>query len=323
MDTLDFCKLGIAVIENEAQALFDLSKRINHDFEKACQLILSAEGRVIVTGMGKSGHIARKIASTFASLGTPAFFIHPAEAIHGDLGMITSKDILIMLSYSGNTPEMLTLLPSLKRMAIPIISISGQPKSPLALAANINLNIAIQHEACPLGLAPTTSTTATLVMGDALAIALLKVKGFTKEDFAKSHPGGSLGKKLLLKIDNLWQTGDALPRVHETLSISEALIEVTEKKLGMTCVVDDQGKLVGVYTDGDIRRTLNNQVNIHTTPIAEVMTRHCKTIQPGLLAAEALALMQRHTITSLVVTNDEQCPHAIVHLHDILRAGIV
>jgi arabinose-5-phosphate isomerase len=323
MDPVDFRQLGLAVVENEAQALFDLSKSIDHHFEKACHMLLSTEGRVIVAGMGKSGHIARKIASTFSSLGTPAFFLHPAEAIHGDLGMITSKDILIMISYSGNTPEIISLLPSLKRLAVPIISITGQPQSPLALIANVNLNIAIQQEACPLGLAPTTSTTVTLVMGDALAIALLQSKKFTKEDFAHSHPGGSLGRKLLLKIDTLWQAGTSVPRVHESLSISEALIEVTEKKLGMTCVVNDEGALVGIYTDGDIRRTLNNQVNIHSTPISAVMTRHCKTIQPGLLAAEALTMMQKHAITSLVVTTDNQYPHAVIHLHDILRAGII
>ena len=323
MDSVDFCQLGLAVIENEAQALFDLSKSIDHHFEKACQMLMSTEGRVIVTGMGKSGHIARKISSTFSSLGTPAFFLHPAEAIHGDLGMITSKDILIVLSYSGNTPEIISLLPSLKRLAVPIISITGQPQSPLALIANVNLNIAIQHEACPLGLAPTTSTTVSLVMGDALAIALLQSKKFTKEDFANSHPGGSLGRKLLLKVDALWQTGTAVPRVHESISISDALIEVTEKKLGMTCVINDDGVLVGVYTDGDIRRTLNNQVNIHSTPISSVMSRHCKTIHSGLLAAEALAIMQRHAITSLVVTTDNHYPHAVVHLHDILRAGII
>jgi arabinose-5-phosphate isomerase len=324
VEAKEFCKLGLAVIQNEAQALLDLTQRIDHHFEAACQLILSAsEGRVIVIGMGKSGHISRKIASTFASLGTPSFFIHPAEAIHGDLGMITSKDVLIIISYSGNTPEILTLLPSVKRLGIPIISITGHPQSQLALAANINLNVAIQQEACPLGLAPTTSTTATLVMGDALAIALLKTKGFTTEDFAKSHPGGNLGRKLLLKINDIWQAGTALPQVDESVTISDALLEVTEKKLGMTCVVDKTGKLVGVYTDGDIRRTLNLQLDIHTTSISAVMTRTCKTILPGMLAAEALAIMQQFVITSLVVTDAENRPQAVVHLHDLLRAGVV
>lgn len=324
MEAKEFCKLGVAVFKNEAQALLDLSKRLDHHFEAACQLILSAhEGRVIVIGMGKSGHISRKIASTFASLGTPAFFIHPAEALHGDLGMITTKDVLIMISYSGNTPEILTLLPSIKRLDVPIISITGNPKSNLALAANINLNVAIKHEACPLGLAPTTSTTATLVMGDALAIALLKSKSFTSADFAKSHPGGNLGRKLLLEIDELWHTGEALPKVSEAVSISDALIEVTEKKLGMTCVIDKAGKLVGVYTDGDIRRTLNLQLDIHSTAISTAMTRECKTIFPGMLATEALALMRQFTITSLVVTNTENHPLAVIHIHDLLRAGVV
>ena len=323
MDSVDFCQLGLAVIENEAQALFDLSKSIDHHFEKACQMLMSTEGRVIVTGMGKSGHIARKISSTFSSLGTPAFFLHPAEAIHGDLGMITSKDILIVLSYSGNTPEIISLLPSLKRLAVPIISITGQPQSPLALIANVNLNIAIQHEACPLGLAPTTSTTVSLVMGDALAIALLQSKKFTKEDFANSHPGGSLGRKLLLKVDALWQTGTAVPRVHESISISDALIEVTEKKLGMTCVVNHIGELTGVYTDGDVRRTLNKQIDIHSTPISQVMTTHCKTIQSDMLAVEALGIMQQHSITTLVGIDAQNKPLAVLHLHDLLKAGVI
>lgn len=319
---MDFCKLGLAVIETEAKAIFNLTKRINHDFEKACHLLLAQEGRVVVTGMGKSGHIGKKIASTLASIGTPAFFMHPSEASHGDLGMITSKDIILALSYSGNTPELLTLLPLFKRLAIPLISITGNPASPLAETATVNLNVEIEQEACPLGLAPTTSTTATLVMGDALAIALLQAKGFTAEDFARSHPGGNLGKRLLLQIDGLWNEGHTLPVVNETTPIREALVEVTEKKLGMTCVVNKIGKLVGIYTDGDIRRTLTQAIDIHSTPLSEVMTKTCKTVSPGLLAVEALSLMQQHSITSLVVTDSENHPLAVVHLHDILRAGV-
>lgn len=323
MSAYDFCEIGIEVFKNEAQALLDLIPNVNQNFEKACHLLLSTQGRVIITGMGKSGHIARKIASTFSSTGTPSHFVHPAEAIHGDLGMITHQDVLIMISYSGNTPEMLSLLPSLKRLNVPVIAVTGSSQSPLALSSEVHLDIAIKKEACPLGLAPTTSTTATLVMGDALAVALLKSKGFTKEDFAHSHPGGSLGKKLLLKIDQLWQSGHALPCVHQSLSISDALIEVTAKKLGMTCVVNDDGKLVGVYTDGDIRRTLHQQINIHHTPIEQVMTKNCITLNGNILAVEALNLMQEHTITSLVVINQDHCPQAVVHLHDVLRAGVV
>lgn len=320
----DFCKLGLAVVENEAKAIFDLCQRIDKQFETACKIILSAKNsRIILTGMGKSGHIGRKIASTFASLGTPAFFVHPAEAIHGDLGMITANDVIIIISYSGQTSEILSLLPSIIRLNVPVIALTGKMESPLAKAATVVLNIGVTQEACPLGLAPTTSTTATLVMGDALAIALLNSKGFTKEDFANSHPGGSLGKKLLLKIDQIWQTGSAIPRVHEKISVKEALVEVTDKKLGMTCVVNHKDELVGIYTDGDIRRTLNKQVDINATAIAEVMTQNCKTIKPGMLAAEALSMMQENKITSLVVTNEKKSPYAIVHLHDLLRSGVV
>lgn len=320
---MDFCKLGLAVIETEAKAIFDLSQRIDQHFEKACQILLAQTGRVVVTGMGKSGHIGKKIASTFASIGTPAFFMHPGEASHGDLGMITANDAILALSYSGNTPELLTLLPLIKRLAIPIISMTGNPTSPLAEAADVNLNVAIEQEACPLGLAPTTSTTATLVMGDALAVALLQAKGFTAEDFARSHPGGNLGKRLLLKIDSLWHAGEALPLVREDTTVREALVEVTDKKLGMACVVDRNGILVGVYTDGDIRRTLTNELDIHTTFLSKVMTKSCKRVLPGLLAVEALNLMQKHSITSLVVVDHDQRPQAVVHLHDILRAGVI
>ncbi|OGV27535.1 MAG: D-arabinose 5-phosphate isomerase [Legionellales bacterium RIFCSPHIGHO2_12_FULL_37_14] len=320
----DFCKLGLAVTETEAQAIFDLSQKIDKNFDAACRLILAAsEGRVILTGMGKSGHIGRKIASTFASLGTPAFFVHPAEATHGDLGMITKKDILIIISYSGNTPEILSLLPSIIRLNVPIIALTGNLESPLAKSATVTLHIGVGKEACPFGLAPTTSTTVTLVMGDALAIALLNSKGFTKEDFANSHPGGNLGKKLLLKIDQIWQTGEAIPKVKAATCIKDALEEVTAKRLGMTCVVNHNDELVGVYTDGDIRRTLNKQVDIHKTPIAEVMTVNCKTTQPGTLAAEALSVMQTNKITSLIVVDDKKSIQAIVHLHDLLRAGVI
>ncbi|MDX1836706.1 KpsF/GutQ family sugar-phosphate isomerase [Legionella taurinensis] len=319
---MNFCQLGLAVIETEARAVFDLTQRIDERFEKACEILLACKGRVVVTGMGKSGHIANKIAATLASTGTPAFFMHPGEACHGDLGMITRQDVVLAISNSGNTSEIVVLLPLLKRLEIPLIALTGNSQSTLAKTADVNLDISIEQEACPLGLAPTTSTTVSLVMGDALAIALLQAKGFSAEDFALSHPGGALGRRLLLKIDELCHRGEELPLVSERATISEALIEVTAKKLGMTCVVDSHGRLTGVYTDGDIRRTLTKHFDINTTPLAEVMSRQCKTIKAGTLAAEALAIMQKYTITSLVVIDEEQRPTAVIHLHDLLRAGV-
>ena len=322
MSHMNFCKLGLAVIETEAQAVFELTQRIDERFERACELLLACKGRVVVTGMGKSGHIANKIAATFSSTGTPAFFMHPGEASHGDLGMITPQDTVVAISYSGFTDEIVTLLPLIKRMGVPLIALTGNSESTLAKTADINLDISIRHEACPLGLAPTTSTTVSLVMGDALAIALLQAKGFSEEDFALSHPGGTLGRRLLLRIDELCHYNDQLPVVSERATISEALIEVTAKKLGMTCVVDAQGRLSGVYTDGDVRRTLTHNFDINTTSLASVMSRSCKTIKKGLLAAEALATMQKHSITALVVIDDDNRPTAVVHLHDLLRAGV-
>ncbi len=319
---MNFCKLGLAVIETEARAVMALTDRIDERFERACQLLLSCTGRIVVTGMGKSGHIANKIASTLSSTGTPAFFMHPGEASHGDFGMITRQDAVLAISYSGTTQEMIVLLPLLKRLGVPLITLTGQPDSILATSSDVNLDISIEQEACPLGLAPTTSTTVSLVMGDALAIALLQARGFSAEDFALSHPGGALGRRLLLRIDELWHTGDKLPVVHENVPIREALLEVTEKKLGMTSVVDHQGLLVGVYTDGDIRRTLNKEYDINTTPLHQVMSRSCLTIKPGVLAAEALSIMQKHLITSLVAVDSEQRPTAVIHLHDLLRAGV-
>ncbi|RAP38398.1 MULTISPECIES: KpsF/GutQ family sugar-phosphate isomerase [Legionella] len=320
---MNFCKLGLAVIETEAQAVLELTQRIDERFDRACRLLLSCQGRVVVTGMGKSGHIAHKIAATLSSTGTPSFFMHPGEASHGDLGMITRQDVVIAISNSGFTNEIVTLLPLLKRLEVPLIALTGNQESALAKAANVNLDISIRQEACPLGLAPTTSTTVSLVMGDALAIALLQARGFNENDFALSHPGGSLGRRLLLKIDELCHRGEQLPLVHESATISEALIEVTAKKLGMTCVVNSQGKLVGVYTDGDIRRTLTQNFDINTASLSQVMSRNCKTIHSGMLAAEALTLMQKYSITSLVVIDEEQHPIAVIHLHDLLRAGVL
>ncbi len=319
---MNFCKLGLAVIETEAQAVFELTHRLDYRFDRACELLLSCKGRIVVTGMGKSGHIGKKIAATFSSTGSPSFFMHPGEASHGDLGMITRQDTVLAISNSGYTNELLILLPLLKRLEVPLIALTGNPESTLATTASVNLDISIRHEACPLGLAPTTSTTVSLVMGDALAIALLQARGFSAEDFARSHPGGNLGKRLLLRIEDIYHTGDELPLISEKNSIRDALIEVTAKKLGMTCVVDAQGFLVGIYTDGDVRRTLTNEFDINVTPLSDVMTRNCRTIKKNVLAVEALALMQKHSITSLVIVDDDNRPSAVVHLHDLLRAGV-
>ncbi|MFI4918161.1 MAG: KpsF/GutQ family sugar-phosphate isomerase [Legionellales bacterium] len=319
---MNFCKLGLAVIETEAQAVFELTQRIDARFEQACELLLACKGRIVVTGMGKSGHIANKIAATFSSTGSPAFFMHPGEASHGDLGMITRQDTVVAISHSGNTHEIVTLLPLLKRLEVPLIALTGNCQSTLAKTADVHLDVSIKYEACPLGLAPTTSTTVALVMGDALAIALLQTRGFSAEDFALSHPGGTLGKRLLLRVEELCHKGDELPLANEHATISEALIEVTDKKLGMTCVVDNQGYLKGIYTDGDIRRTLTHQYDINTTQLKEVMTQNGYTIDKTMLAAEALAVMQKHKITSLVVIDENKKPYAVLHLHDLLRAGV-
>jgi arabinose-5-phosphate isomerase len=319
---MNFCKLGLAVIETEAQAVFELTHRINEHFEAACELLLSCKGRIVVTGMGKSGHIGKKIAATFSSTGTPSFFMHPGEASHGDMGMITRQDTVLAISNSGNTPEIITLLPLLKRLDVPVIALTGNLESTLAKIATINLDVSIQQEACPLGLAPTTSTTVALVMGDALAIALLQARGFSAEDFALSHPGGSLGKRLLLRVEDICHSGNELPLVNEDVTVREALIEVTAKKLGMTCVINPQGQLAGIYTDGDIRRTLTQQYDVNATAVKKVMSPNCQTIRHGMLAAEALALMQKYSITSLVIIDDDRQPTAVVHLHDLLRAGV-
>ena len=320
---MNFCTLGLAVIETEAQAIFNLTQRLDERFNTACELLLACSGRIVVTGMGKSGHISKKIAATLASTGSPAFFMHPGEASHGDFGMITRQDVVLAVSYSGHTAELITLLPLIKRLGVPLISLTGQHNSPLAEAATVNIDVSIQQEACPLGLAPTTSTTAALVMGDALAIALLTARGFSADDFAFTHPGGQLGRKLLLKIDTLSHKDDAIPISYEKDTVREAIMEVTAKKLGMTCVINQHGELVGIFTDGDIRRTLTQSLDINTTALHQVMSREYHCIQADALAAEALALMQQHAITSLVVTNAQRQPAAVIHIHDLLRAGIV
>ena len=321
-DVKKFCHLGLAVIETEAKAVSDLSSRIDEHFAKACQHLLDCEGRIIVTGMGKSGHIGNKIAATFASTGSPAFYVHPGEASHGDLGMITKKDVVLAISNSGETAEILTILPLIKRLGVPLISMTGEPHSTIALASTVNIDVSVHSEACPLGLAPTASTTATLAMGDALAIALLETRGFTKDDFAFVHPGGMLGRRLLLRIDNVMRTHDDIPRVLETTLLQDALTEMSKKGLGMTAVVDQEGLLKGIFTDGDLRRTLDRGDDIRTTLVSQVMTTRCKTITTGLLAAEAMRLMQTFEITALLVTEESNKLKGIVHIHDLLRAGV-
>lgn len=317
-----FCQLGKAVIRTELEAIAALEQRIDHNFSRACQLLLQCQGRIVVMGIGKSGHIARKVASTMASTGTPALFVHPGEASHGDMGMITPQDVIIVFSYSGETPEILHLLPALKRLGVTLIAITGKPESTLAITANVHIETSVAQEACPLGLAPTSSTTAALVMGDALAIALLEARGFTAQDFALSHPGGSLGRRLLLHIDTIMHTGNDIPAVTADCLLSNALIEVTRKRLGMTTIVDSNGCLIGVFTDGDLRRALDKGHDIHRTPINEVMTRNCITLAPKLLAATALQIMQAHKITAVVVIDDDKKPVGIVHIHDLLQARV-
>ncbi|MGB1701823.1 MAG: KpsF/GutQ family sugar-phosphate isomerase [Cycloclasticus sp.] len=314
-------RLGLAVIKTETEAIANLTDQVDENFINGCELMLQCTGKIVVIGMGKSGHIGNKIAATLASTGTPAFFIHPGEASHGDLGMITRNDVALALSNSGETAEVLTILPILKRLGIPLISITGNPHSTLANMSDAPINASITQEACPLGLAPTSSTTAALVMGDALAIALLEARGFTEADFALSHPGGSLGRRLLLHVRDIMHTGDNIPLIEETALVSTALLEMTEKKLGMTAIVNQQGLLTGIFTDGDLRRMLKNITDIHTTPIKQVMTQGGTTISSEKLAVEALQLMQDKKINSLLVTDDNKLVGAL-NMHDMLKAGL-
>lgn len=316
-------QLGLAVIETELAAINALRDRINQDFVKACELMLNCEGRVVVTGMGKSGHIGNKIAATLASTGTPAFFVHPGEASHGDLGMITPKDVVLALSNSGETGEILTILPIIKRLQVPMISITGKQHSTLATEADINLDAAVEKEACPLGLAPTSSTTVALVLGDALAVALLDARGFTQEDFALSHPGGSLGRRLLLHVSDIMHTGDRIPHVPEQASLRDALLEITDKGLGMTAIVNQQQQVLGIYTDGDLRRTLDKNIDVHTAAVKEVMTANCKTVPANILAAEALTVMQQNKINAMLVVDQHNTLIGALNMHDLLRAGVI
>jgi arabinose-5-phosphate isomerase len=317
-------ELALAVIDTEAEAITGLRREIRQPtFITACRLMLECKGRVVVTGMGKSGHIAGKIAATLASTGTPAFFVHPGEASHGDLGMITAADVVLALSNSGETGEIITILPIIKRLDVPLVAMTGNPQSTLSLAATANINVSVAREACPLGLAPTASTTAALAMGDALAVALLETRGFTEEDFARSHPGGALGRRLLLLIDDLMHTGDAIPSVGIDTPLTDALMEMTRKGLGMTAVTDASDKLAGVFTDGDLRRTIDHKIDLHDAIVRDVMTADCKTVHPGMLAAEALQIMETTKINALPVVNEDNKLVGALNMHDLLRAGVV
>ncbi|RJX73272.1 KpsF/GutQ family sugar-phosphate isomerase [Pseudomonas sp. LS-2] len=319
----DLIESAQRTIRLEIEAVEGLLAHIDADFVSACEMILASKGRVVVVGMGKSGHIGKKIAATLASTGTPAFFVHPAEASHGDMGMITSGDVILALSNSGTTAEIVTLLPLIKRLGIKLISLTGNPESTLAKAADVSLNARVEKEACPLNLAPTSSTTAALAMGDALAVALLDARGFTAEDFAFSHPGGALGRRLLLKVEHVMHTGTELPQVARGTLLRDSLMEMTRKGLGMTAIVEADGRLAGIFTDGDLRRTLDRPVDIRQAVIDEVMTVHGKTVHPEMLAAEALKIMEDHKIGALIVVDENDRPVGAFNLQDLLRAGVM
>lgn len=316
-----FCQFGKTVVEIETGAVANLQNRIDANFAKACEMLLTCKGRIIATGVGKSGHIAKKLAATFASTGSPAFFVHAAEASHGDLGMLTREDAILAISHSGETSELISMLPLVKRLDIPFISMTSNQSSTLAKASTVHLDVSVPEEACPLGLAPTSSTTAALVMGDALAITLLQIRGFTSEDFALYHPGGRLGRRLL-KVEDIMRSGTAIPKIPEDAGLDHALVEMTQKSLGMTAVVDLNDYLKGIYTDGDLRRTLNKGLDVHTTKVEEVMTKHPKTITKDKLAMEALHLMETYKITALTVVNEVQKLEGVIHMHDLLSAGL-
>ncbi|MDB2343447.1 KpsF/GutQ family sugar-phosphate isomerase [Porticoccaceae bacterium] len=322
-DMTDLISSGQRTVQMESDAVGQLHSRIDKNFAAACEKILACKGRVVVTGMGKSGHIGSKIAATLASTGTPAFFVHPGEASHGDLGMITKADVVIAISNSGSTSEILTLIPLIVRLNIPLISMTGDAESELAKTAGVNLDVSVEAEACPLNLAPTTSTTVTLVMGDALAIALLEARQFSAEDFAFSHPGGALGRRLLLRVKDIMHQGAEMPTIMAHQTLRDALVEMTQKGFGMTSVMSSDQRLIGVFTDGDLRRIFDLDIDINTTTIDKVMTSDPKTIDQNMLAAEALTLMEDRAITALIVKDSESYPVGIVHLHDILRAGVV
>lgn len=315
--------LGRSVIETEAQALVALISRIDGNFVAACKYMLACQGRIVVLGMGKSGHIGGKLAATLASTGTPAFFVHPGEASHGDMGMITAKDVTVAISNSGETDEIIVLLPLIKRLGVPLITLTGNPSSTLARAASVNIDVSVAKEACPLGLAPTSSTVAALAMGDALAIALLQSRGFSAEDFALAHPGGTLGRRLLLRIGDIMHRGGEMPTMGPRDLLKDALVEMSRKGLGMTAIVDERLRVAGIFTDGDLRRALDRGVDVHSARMQEVMTRECMTATEACLAAEALSLMQQRRINALLIVDAERTLLGVVNMHDMLRAGVV
>ncbi|MFY8273726.1 KpsF/GutQ family sugar-phosphate isomerase [Pseudoalteromonas sp. SSDWG2] len=311
------------VIETEAKALEEQFAHLDEQFSQACELMKECVGRIIVVGIGKSGHIGNKIAATLASTGTPSFFVHPGEASHGDLGMITSQDVVLLISNSGETHEIVSIIPVIKRIGAALVAMTGSPSSSMATLADLHICIGVSQEACPLGLAPTASTTATLAMGDAIAVALLEAKGFTADDFALSHPGGSLGKRLLLTLKDVMHAGDNVPRSHQSQSIKDALLEISTKGLGMTAVIDDDGKLVGLFTDGDLRRVLEHRIDIHNTALVDVMTPNCTTADEHMLAAQALNIMEKKRINGLIVIDEQQRPIGALNMQDLLRAGVL
>ena len=314
---------GRRVLEIESQAVAALAERLGDEFAEACRLVLSCAGRTVVTGMGKSGHVGRKIAATLASTGSPAFFLHPAEASHGDIGMITAGDVVLALSNSGETGELVAILPIIKRLGVPMIALTGRRDSTLARYATVTLDASVPVEACPLNLAPTASTTAALAIGDALAVAVLEARGFTEEDFARSHPAGSLGRRLLMHVDEVMRRGDELPVVGPDTLLAAGLLEMSRKGLGMTTVLDTDGRLVGIFTDGDLRRALDRQVDVHGATMRTVMTAGGKVARPRMLAAEAVRLMQDHRITALPVVDDDGRLVGALNVHDLLRAGVM
>ncbi len=323
LDKRNTTELAREVLGIEARAVQSLAARIGDEFEEACRLCLACEGRIVVTGMGKSGHIGGKIAATLASTGSPSFFVHPGEASHGDLGMITATDLVLAISYSGETQEIITILPLVKRLGVPLVTVTGKRDSTLARAADVVLDVHVDEEACPLNLAPTASTTATLAMGDALAVALLESRGFTAEDFARSHPGGSLGRRLLLTVSDVMHTGDEIPSVGPGVMLGEGLLEMSRKGLGMTAIADDDGRVISIFTDGDLRRALDSGADIRRTTMAEVTHPGCHTVTPDTLAAEAVHLLEHHKITGLLVVDDDGRLVGALNIHDLFRAGVM
>jgi arabinose-5-phosphate isomerase len=316
-------EMGREALRIEARAVAALVDRLGADFDKACRMLLACAGRVVVSGMGKSGHVGRKIAATLASTGTPSFFLHPAEASHGDLGMLTKGDVVLAISYSGETVELLTILPLIKRMDAPLIAMTGNPHSTLAREAVVHLDVSVPAEACPLNLAPTASTTAALAMGDALAVALLGHRGFTEADFALSHPGGTLGRRLLLHVRDVMRSGNDLPTVGPETPLTEGLLEMSRKRLGMTAIVDGRGHVAGIFTDGDLRRALDRNIDVHKSRMADVMTKGCRSIGPDELAAEAVLLMEKHAVNGLLVLDANGSLVGALNVHDLLRAGVM